>query len=70
MSAEDQVKAQCLELSHRYVRDIPEWQHEANAEFFFNVWKALVMGGIYAWPNTRRMFKKIPTGWVEVTQSE
>jgi hypothetical protein len=67
---EASVKAQCLEMSHRYVKDIPEWQHEANAEFFLNIWKSLTMGGIYGWPNTRRIFKKIPTGWVEVTPSE
>lgn len=62
-----QVKAQCLELSHRFVQNIPEWQHQANAEFFYGIWQKLAMGGVYGWPSTNRVFKKIPTGWVEIT---
>lgn len=61
------VMAACLELSHAFAGTRPEWQHEANAVFFFRIWKSLAVDGMYAWPSASRVFKKTPTGWEQVT---
>lgn len=47
------------ELAHELWGDMPEHEYEANRKFLEDVFRMLKAGGIWGWPETQRIFKKV-----------
>ena len=47
------------ELAHELWADLPKYQRDTNHNWLNGVFAMLKIGGIWAWPETRRFFKKI-----------
>ena len=50
------------ELAHElWHHRLPEFQYEVNRNWLKGVFAMLKIGGIWAWPETQRMFKRTTT---------
>jgi hypothetical protein len=46
------------ELAHELWSHLPEHEYEVNRAWLINAFHMLKIGGIWAWPETQRIFKK------------